>query len=310
MYTDINRIDIINTSHAKINPMYSDERILNRFVFDTLTFSLATKYLATYMGQSPRFDTIIAENQLLYRSQQDFSTPLKFEIIDSFCHKNNCDALLAVEATIIKDSVFKYHGSFMNYILNDDVGIQNSIIIRQVLITRSRWSFYQPQRPKMKISWVQTDTLFYNITNNILDFDEILADPQSVEYLANDLAIEIAGKLSRQIAPYWVSVDRKYFRTMNNDFINASDQMVRNNWLQTIQLLKKYEYNPDIKLSAAACYNIAVACEAMGKTDIAIDWLEKSIQKYPLQGAENYREVLKQRQIENVRLDLQFGIKK
>jgi hypothetical protein len=312
IYTDINRIGIVNASHVETNPVYSDERIRNRFVFDTITFHFVTERLAAYMGQSPRFDAVIAEDGLLYRPLQDFYAPLKSGLIDSLCRKNNSDALLSLEATVIKDTVFKYR---IPQIMTRNTNIEanaypNSFYTRQVLIARSYWSFYQLARLKMKVAWIQTDTLFYYIDDTILDYDEILSDPETVYYLADELAEVISLRLSHQIAPYWVSADRKYFKSFKNDFMRASTQVAHNDWIKAIDLWRKYEEDPDKKLSAVACFNIAVACEAIGKTDIAITWLEKSINTYTLTGAKEYLDVLKQRQIVNVRLDLQFGIKR
>jgi hypothetical protein len=143
-----------------------------------------------------------------------------------------------------------------------------------------------------------------------LVFDEFLADKDDLKYIADELADGIAGKLSLQIAPHWEGVDRMYFSYINHDFAVAADLIMRNKWIEAIRIWREYENDRNPKLAAAACYNIALACEAQGKIDIAIGWLEKSIEKYPFFNANNYLDILKERQIEAIRLDLQFGIKK
>jgi hypothetical protein len=308
---DIKRIAIVNASHSLINPMYTDTRILNRFIFDTLTFNLVAEKLAGYMNQSSRFDTVAAYDRLLMRDQTVFYKPLDENVVDSLCQKYQCDALLSIEATSIEDTIFKYSGVNYSPVWRSySIGTFYVNYPMQALITRSRWYFYQPALRKESVSWIQCDTLFYNSTESLLVFDEILADEYNLNYLADELADVIAEKISLQIAPHWEGVDRIYFSYINHDFAIAASLITEDKWIEAINIWRKYENDQDQKLAAAACFNIALACEAQGKIDIAIGWLEKSIEKYPFHFSNNYLDILKQRQIETVKLDLQFGIKK
>ena len=81
--------------------------------------------------------------------------------------------------------------------------------------------------------------------------------------------------------------------------------MQKNDWEGATEIWKKNVNHNNDQVSSRACFNMALACEANGKINLAIDWIKKSINFGNKKGA-IYLISLKERRRANKKLEEQL----
>ena len=93
-----------------------------------------------------------------------------------------------------------------------------------------------------------------------------------------------------RISPHYIIINREYYKNLKNIkgykiksentnelFLEASKKVQKNDWEGAAQIWKKFVNHKNDQVSSRACFNMALACEANGKINLAIDWIKKSI---------------------------------
>jgi hypothetical protein len=118
----------------------------------------------------------------------------------------------------------------------------------------------------------QMDTLVYEASDFPLNIDKnaklFLLVSNSSEYLGRFFG--------SKIIPTWLTVERLYYKSRNQNMLLAQKYALNNEWLKAAEIWNKQTKNKNQRMAAKACYNMALACEMEGKIDAAIDWLVQS----------------------------------
>jgi Family of unknown function (DUF6340) len=135
------------------------------------------------------------------------------------------------------------------------------------------------------LSWgisIKTDTLsyLYNQMDTLIyeaaDFPLNLSDHAKLNLLATNSAEYLGRFFGSKIIPTWLTVERLYYRSHNQNMLLAEKYALNNEWLKAAEIWNKQTKNKNPKMAAKASYNMALACEMEGKLDAAIDWLVQS----------------------------------
>lgn len=135
------------------------------------------------------------------------------------------------------------------------------------------------------LSWaiaIKTDTLsyLYNQMDTLVyeasDFPLNLKDHAKLNLLVNNSSEYLGRFFGSKIIPTWLTVERLYYKSGNQNMLLAEKYALNNEWLKAAEIWNKQSKNKNPKMAAKACYNMALACEMEGKLDAAIDWLVQS----------------------------------
>jgi tetratricopeptide (TPR) repeat protein len=157
----------------------------------------------------------------------------------------------------------------------------------------------------------------YNIhENKIKDIQEIndtlvietssnkTSDPMSLFkqiIIANEAvykACEQAGEIyAEMITPCWKDEIRYYYTDNENAEMNIASKYVGDNqWDKAKLIWEKYLLSPDSVQASMACFNMALYCELNDNFDLAIEWLNLSIKKYPdISAVSEYKKQIEKR---------------
>jgi len=135
------------------------------------------------------------------------------------------------------------------------------------------------------LSWaiaIKTDTLsyLYNQMDTLIyeasDFPVNLSDHTKLNLLVNNSSEYLGRFFGSKIIPTWLTVERLYYKSNNQNMLLAEKYALNNEWLKAAEIWNKQTKNKNPRMAAKACYNMALACEMEGKLDAAIDWLVQS----------------------------------
>lgn len=135
------------------------------------------------------------------------------------------------------------------------------------------------------LSWaitIKTDTLsyLYNQMDTLIyeasDFPLKLNDHAKLNFLVNNSAEYLGRFFGSKIIPTWLTVERLYYKSNNQNMLLAEKYALNNEWLKAAEIWNRQSKNKNPRMAAKACYNMALACEMEGKLDAAIDWLVQS----------------------------------
>lgn len=118
----------------------------------------------------------------------------------------------------------------------------------------------------------QMDTLAYEATGFPLN----LNDHEKLNLLVNNSSEYLGRFFGSKIIPTWLTVERLYYKSNNQNMLLAEKYALNNEWLKAAEIWNKQSKNKNPRMAAKACYNMALACEMEGKPDAAIDWIVQS----------------------------------
>jgi hypothetical protein len=118
----------------------------------------------------------------------------------------------------------------------------------------------------------QMDTLIYDPS----DFPLIISDHAKLNLLVNNSSEYLGRFFGTKIIPTWLTVERLYYKSGNQNMLLAEKYALNNEWLKAAEIWNKQSKNKNPRIAAKACYNMALACEMEGKLNAAIDWLVQS----------------------------------
>ena len=114
-----------------------------------------------------------------------------------------------------------------------------------------------------------------------------------------------AAEYASRISPYWTMVRRLHFFT-GNDRMKAASRLVRaGDWDTAQQIWRELLEDPDAKIRGKAAYNLAVAHEAEGDLQGAVEWATKAAVLGERE-APSYLSDLNRRLADEERLDVQL----
>lgn len=233
-----------------------------------------------------------------------FPIPLKWKKVNNICTSyNNADALLVLE-TFDSDSHI----------------IEGKPVVRIKKIKGKK--IKELRYPVTLIMEIESGWRIYDIKNkNIIDeskFTEVKEfkvwglNPKIARSLLpsrmnalRDAGIKAGEKFGLRISPVWVNVRRAYYTGKQEGFKRAKSFVKKRDWDTAIEIWKDLSNHSDIKVSAKACFNMALASEIKGAIDSAIQWAKKA-EKLGNKKAKNYISTLYKRKLDEEKLKQQL----
>jgi hypothetical protein len=129
----------------------------------------------------------------------------------------------------------------------------------------------------------------------------------------NDVCNKLAVCVAEQISPNWKIVDRSYYHSKNLTMLKAEEFAQKSKWLQAAEIWKTKTEIKKRRLAAKACFNMAMASEMEGKSELALDWVKKATEighKYDEEHqnlCKQYSDILKLKIKESDLLKMQMG---
>ena len=161
----------------------------------------------------------------------------------------------------------------------------------------------QPIKAKMEVYDAITDTTIYSsIISDSLNFripaDQnlsqksisiILAEHDSL--IVSSMGSLLAKHISNQwIEEEWMLIDYPEESAWHNAYKEAMDFK----WDEAIKAWMPLTEDQNAEKASYAAFNIAVACQMLGQTDLAIGWISYSLGKYSFQEARQLSQYLHQ----------------
>lgn len=270
-----------------------------RYQTDSIVSCYLLNEVAAIVNESPRFNSCKYHKGLLFKDHSKLLSPMTWDPIESICYNDSTNAVLSIEAINLKDTMIwrKYFDGYNSY------SERNFALVCSTL-----WRMYDFNIQQVTDTKRFVDTVYINEFSSEDDYARSLRYPKSREWLAYVLTKELAEKIAGRFAPYWIKVQRDYFDNGNDEMMIASNLAKNDDWKKAAQVWQKNVENENKKIAAAACYNMALACEVQGRLDLCQVWLEKSMAIFPYDIAKNYMAVLKYRLKEEELLNEQFGV--
>ena len=168
------------------------------------------------------------------------------------------------------------------------------------------WRIYHPAERDVfseytyeeEFIWESASEEEHQAIRNLVDLDR--AYRSSAYWSGNDI-----GHL---MFPYWEETESIYYGKGSRNFRKASDHVEQNQWEKAIELWTNSFRSTNKELARRAAFNIAFACEMLGKIDLAIEWLQRAQDIQYNRRASEYLETLQERKEKLEKLDQQMPI--
>ncbi len=193
--------------------------------------------------------------------------------IQKIADSTNADLLLSFDYYGSADGIFspKYVRDLSKKYIFSSYNLDEATEIVYVL---SGWNFYDLKKSAMIYTHIKTDTISWvEPAFNLAQSKRNL--PPRKDAVLN--AANIAGsQFAEFLVPYWIEVDRMYYKSGQAELKKTEKLIKQNRWLEAAEIWKKNTTNKNKKIAAKSMYNMALACEMNGDMDAAIDWAVKS----------------------------------
>jgi len=171
---------------------------------------------------------------------------------------------------------------------------------------RVLWRIYEPRNRRIineytyeeEYIWESASSYEREAIRNLVDLDR-----------AYRLSAYWAGYDSGHVLfPHWEEKERFYYARGSRNFRQARDHVEDKNWEKAIELWKKSFNRGSKELARRAAFNIAFACEMMGKIDLALEWANRAQEIQYTPRVKEYLDTLRERRQKLDKLDEQMPI--
>ncbi len=269
--SEVKKIVVLNYSAS---PNRSETRKVYNLIrkIDSVTAPECVNGLRETLQESPRVEISTPYGNRVLRSTITEDS-ISWNFLTKICKEFNAQAII----------VLQQYSSDWTQKTRYVEGETDYFIRPNLVDVACSWSIYYPDSQQV----VYQQFLKYENVDN--DFEQI----QTVSYaMGTDFA--------KQISPLWNETYRIYYITENYVMQTAAGFAQKEEWEKASAIWKRYSHHPNKRIAAAACYNMALACEMNGKLDLAADWASKSV-ALKNNAARNYLNIL-QKRIENLQL--------
>lgn len=251
--------------------------------------------LTDVLDSSPRFEYNILDDSILKVNHfAEYLTPEEWERMQLFCFDSLVDALIVLKGVDAHDAVT------LEY---DDAG--ELFYLYRILI-QQKWRIYDPNQKVIIDDYDLLDTTYHFSDMSFFEMLFVQYRPDR-EQMVPDAAFWAGQEYGYRIAPVWAEETRKYY-SWNAPSSRIALQYLRSGrWEDAIGAWNTETSNPNRKIAARACYNMALGSEVFDNLDMAEIWLQKSLEIRPSNAAENYLMIIRQRIEERSKLSPQMN---
>ena len=213
---------------------------------------------------------------------------LDWNMVSEICTATEADVLLVLET----------FDSNSDFVLNTAMEQVSSVLqtgktsgripTRARVNVKSYWRLYDPASKTIIDQFQQTHLMDFDLLNGALPFSAL---PET--------AYDAGLQYSSRFFPSFYRVRRDMYKKGKGRDKHLFDAGWRRtevaNWKEAIEIWTEIANNPSSKSAGRAAYNIAVAHEVLGNTDLALEWAQRSYQDYGDKMARDYAKVLLRR---------------
>jgi hypothetical protein len=254
--------------------------------------------------QTDRFTVSIPTVNLRGTANPMLNGPLDNSTVSEICKSHNLDALVVLEY-FDSDSRISVTPRVREIMQNGKrININDFVAIADLRV-RTTWRVYDDSTQNI----IDQHT-FEDISN----FRNDGPSPQIAQGGLPNKRIAInqsgfhAGKeYGCRISPYWITVQRRFYRKGSHELELANARATKNRWTEAITVWKNIANNNDKKVAGRANYNLAVAAEREGNLEVAMEYAKIARDKYKEKWSREYVRILNQRIQNRQKLMEQFG---
>ncbi len=145
--------------------------------------------------------------------------------------------------------------------------------------------------PEKLYGSVESDTLYLFVDSSVSENNVGGAVAKRLPYISKIIGAELAKSLS----PQWVTQNRMLISyETGSEWEDAYMLAEEFQWKEAIDKWMQFAGAKDSKKAAFAAYNIAVGCEMLEQFELALKWIDYSIELFPMKESEIYRRHLEQ----------------
>lgn len=227
-------------------------------------------------------------------SDARISAVQSFETLGQVCDTGFIDGAIVAEAI----SAFDYLDYFA---FNDGL-----FVVRLTIAGAASFRLYDLRQQRVIDRVTLTDTLVYE--NIAFGWDRALRPIPSRTDVYADMAWRLGQRYASRISPGLATHNRTYFLTNNSEMTKGHEYAQQGLWATAARHWIIPAQGKNQRKAAFAAYNMALASEMEGKLDIAIFWIDKSLEKKESAQAFQYKSQLEARQKEIEQLMRQMSI--
>ncbi len=136
----------------------------------------------------------------------------------------------------------------------------------------------------------QKDTIYWEILSRNDLRPEVMAirARQSMP----DVSKSIGAEVVKSLFPSWQEQRRSLYVYPAGTWMRAAENAKNFRWREAMDFWIRESKSEDPVKSAAASYNIAIACELTDRHQLALEWTEFSLKRYKLPGVSEYKQLL------------------
>ena len=258
---------------------YSNIKVIDTFNISDTTFNDSLRQSNLNYPAKP----VWLLSKLLNQIEHDSTDNNKeIKILDPELGLYSKDDIQQIEDSTHADLLFSfdYFSSYDGIDFDDTSGIE-------AVFSTPFWNIYDLKKQAYIFYYFKEDTLLWeNIDAHSLKTSIKFLPPRKDAVL--NAAEESATGFARFIAPYWLEVERMYYRSGNTEMQKAEKLMKQNKWLEAAEIWKRNIKSKNKSIVAKSMFNLGLACEMEGQLDAAIDWLVKSYNILKDQNIEHY----------------------
>ena len=166
-------------------------------------------------------------------------------------------------------------------------------VVDVILTVQTSWYLYERDDTLPQDKKLLYDTL--HLSSAGFSYRDALGRLPNLRKAINDLAGMAGQHNAYRIFPVWDPVTRIYYTGSNGKMKEAARYAEKNQWLAAALIWRKLAYTAGKKLAAKAAFNMALVSEINDKLDIAVSWLQRSLDLDDSPVTRNYLGILQGR---------------
>jgi len=166
-------------------------------------------------------------------------------------------------------------------------------VVDVILTVQTSWYLYERDDTLPQDKKLLYDTL--HLSSAGYSYRDALGRLPNLRKAINDLAGMAGQHNAYRIFPVWDPVTRIYYTGSNGKMKEAARYAEKNQWLAAALIWRKLAYTAGKKLAAKAAFNMALVSEINDKLDIAVSWLQRSLDLDDSPVTRNYLGILQGR---------------
>ena len=274
----------------------------------------AVRGLTDALQRTPRFNVISTGIEMSgSKAGGNMPAQLAWREVEKICADYGSDALVAIESFDSDNNVStrSQQNKRKDKSGNTVTSISYTAELRSSV--RMGWRMYDPLTRTIIDEYVTDDFLKENGSGGTEKAAKSNL-PSQVD-LTRRVSFIAGRHYGMRIAPVYVDLSRSYYpkgKGYQTEMKNATRLARGNNWEKAAEIWKQVEVRAATaqpKTAGKAAYNMAVASELAGNTDIAIEWAKTAWEKYGNKKARVYIATLQKRKVSDKRAESQLNKK-